>query len=205
MPTQPSLPRGTTKGGVLDTLRQLVAQCGPDVALSEFARYARKAVGPERGWNGDGVIGSLLELRLGDLVELARNAQEFHPRRTSDASGEGGAWTAAVREILFAHLDRPALSLPVAARRLAVSARTLQRRLADEGTTWRAEIDAARRERAASLLRQGTTSDVTAAHLGYSESRALRRALRRWGRAPVDASSPQVGASCPPGGCEALT
>jgi AraC-like DNA-binding protein len=205
MATHPSLPRGTTQVAALDTVRQLVAQCGPHATLSEFARYARKAVGPERCSSGDGVIGSLLDLRLRDLVELARNAQESHPPHASDASDGDAAWTAAVREILFAHLDRPALSLPVAARRLAVSARTLQRRLADEGTTWRAEIDAARRERAASLLQQGTTSDVTAARLGYSESRALRRALRRWGRERVDASSPQVGASCPPRGCGGLT
>jgi AraC-like DNA-binding protein len=205
MANYPRFPGGGTQVAVLETVRQLVAQCGADVTLSEFARYARKTVGPERCGNGDGVIGSLLDLRLGDLVELAWNAQESDPRQASGASGGDAAWTAAVREILFAQLDRPALSLPVAARRLAVSARTLQRRLADEGTTWRAEIDAARRERAASLLRQGTTSEVTAARLGYSESRALRRALRRWGRERVDASSPQVGASCPPRGCEGLT
>jgi AraC-like DNA-binding protein len=127
------------------------------------------------------------------------------PRHTTAASDGGSAWTAAVREILFADLDRPALSLPSAARRLAVSERTLQRRLADEGTSWRAEIDAARRERAVQLLRQGTTSEVTAAHLGYSGSRALRRAWRRWGREQVDASSPHVGVSWPPRGSEGLS
>lgn len=64
-----------------------------------------------------------------------------------------------------------------------MSVRTLQRRLAEEGTSWRAEIDAARNKRAAQLLQQGTTADLTAAQVGYSGSRALRRALRRWDRA----------------------
>jgi AraC-like DNA-binding protein len=107
-------------------------------------------------------------------------------------------WTDQVRRLLAEHLHRPALSLRTVARMLAVSARTLQRRLAEEGTSWSAEIDAARRERATRLLREGAKRDVTAARVGYSESRALRRALRRW---QVGAAGPQVGVSGPPGAC----
>jgi AraC-like DNA-binding protein len=94
----------------------------------------------------------------------------------------GGDWTGSVREMLLAHRERPRLSRRDVARMLAVSPRTLQRRLADESTSWRAELDAVRRERATALLRQGTTTDATAQRLGYSGSRALRRALRRWSR-----------------------
>jgi transcriptional regulator GlxA family with amidase domain len=42
-------------------------------------------------------------------------------------------------------------SLAEIAHRLAISTRTLQRRLADHGTTWRAELDAARGRRAQSV------------------------------------------------------
>jgi AraC-like DNA-binding protein len=123
----------------------------------------------------DAVIESLLDRRLRDVLDLVRAVREA-PRRAD-------GWADAVRDVIREQLARPAVSLQLAARTLAVSARTLQRRLADEGTSWRAEVDAARRDRAALLLRHGTTAEVTAARLGYSDSRALRRALRRWDRA----------------------
>jgi AraC-like DNA-binding protein len=134
-------------------------------------------------------VEALLDRRLGDLLELVRDSETSDPAQV---------WTDAVRGMLAAQLDRPALTLPTAARALAVSARTLQRRLAEEGTSWRAELDAARRERTAQLLGRGRTKDATAASVGYSDSRALRRALRRWQRDEVDASGPQIGVLRPP-------
>jgi AraC-like DNA-binding protein len=89
-------------------------------------------------------------------------------------------WTDAVRGIVVEHLDQPELSLRVVARALAVSPRTLQRRLAEEGTSWRVILDTARRERASALLREGLTTELTAAQVGFAGSRALRRALARW-------------------------
>jgi AraC-like DNA-binding protein len=144
----------------------------------------------------DAVVDSLLDQRLGDVLELVRAVREGSGSAT-EALDDAGAWTDAVRELVREQLDRPDLSLAGAARALAVSARTLQRRLADEGTSWSAEVDAARRERAALLLRQGTTAEVTAARLGYSDSRALRRALHRWSGA-CDAKGPEIGAQGPP-------
>jgi AraC-like DNA-binding protein len=151
---------------VLDVARRLVSECGRDVTLHEVAQHARG-----RDARGDAIVESLLEQRLGDLVDVVRLADRRPPARTS-------GWTQAVREIVSGELD---LSLREAARALAVSVRTLQRRLADEGTSWRAEIDAARKERAAQLLQHGATADLTAAQVSYSGGRALRRALRRWG------------------------
>jgi AraC-like DNA-binding protein len=134
-------------------------------------------------------VEALVDRRLGDLLELVQDSETSDPAHV---------WTDAVREILAAQLDRRALTLPSAARALAVSARTLQRRLAEEGTSWRAELDAARRERTAQLLGRGRTKDATAASVGYSDSRALRRAVRRWQRDEVDASGPQIGVLRPP-------
>jgi AraC-like DNA-binding protein len=165
---------------ILDAARGLVSQCGPNVTLSEVAHHAREAgAGQQRSIGDDAIVEALLEQRLGDLVDAVRGADAPHRPRTS---ARDDTWTGAVREILSGELDRPAISLRDAARTLAVSVRTLQRRLIDEGTTWRAEVDAARKERAAQLLAQGATTALTAAQVGYSGSRALRRALRRWGR-----------------------
>ncbi|MER7760374.1 AraC family transcriptional regulator ligand-binding domain-containing protein [Streptomyces sp. NPDC097619] len=75
--------------------------------------------------------------------------------------------------------DSPALR--TVAQRLAMSTRTLQRRLEAYGTTWSAELEAERRTRVLRMLRTtdlplGSVADRT----GYADVRAMRRAVRRW-------------------------
>ncbi|WP_327747737.1 AraC family transcriptional regulator [Streptomyces europaeiscabiei] len=73
------------------------------------------------------------------------------------------------------------------ARRHATSERTLRRRLADCGTTYEALVEGVRRERVEQLLLHPelTLRDI-ARRAGFSDDRALRRAVRRWhGTSPV--------------------
>lgn len=91
-------------------------------------------------------------------------------------------WIDRFREVLAECLDDQDILLGAAALRLHVSPRTLQRLLEREGTTWRSEVDAARREHAARLRQTGVTSSQAALRLGYSDARSLRRAARRWQR-----------------------
>lgn len=67
------------------------------------------------------------------------------------------------------------------ARRLAMSTRTLRRRLETHGTTCSAELKAARRTRGLHMLR---TTDLplgaVADRAGCTGARVLRRAVRRW-------------------------
>lgn len=67
------------------------------------------------------------------------------------------------------------------ARRHSASERTLRRRLAECGTTYEQLVDGVRRERVESLLRrpEHTLRDI-AHRAGFSDERALRRAVRRW-------------------------
>ncbi len=67
------------------------------------------------------------------------------------------------------------------ARKQAAGERTLRRRLAECGTTYEALVDGVRRERVEQLLRQPelTLTDITR-RVGFSDVRALRRAIRRW-------------------------
>ena len=67
------------------------------------------------------------------------------------------------------------------ARRHATGERTLRRRLAESGTTYEALVDGVRRERVEQLVRQPelTLTDITR-RVGFSDVRALRRAIRRW-------------------------
>ncbi|WP_051806874.1 AraC family transcriptional regulator ligand-binding domain-containing protein [Streptomyces sp. NRRL F-2664] len=97
-------------------------------------------------------------------------------------------WQDSFRMVLAGAFREDQVSLEYVAGRLAMSPRTLQRRLRELGTTWREEVESVRQERTMELLR---TTDLPlqliAARVGYSDLRALRRAVRRWdGRAPRD-------------------
>lgn len=91
------------------------------------------------------------------------------------------AWPERVAVAVAEALDEGEVSLERVARRLATSPRTLQRRLADAGTTWRRELD---RARTARLLAASTAGPVSrgrqAQLLGYSDPTSMRRAALRW-------------------------
>lgn len=65
-------------------------------------------------------------------------------------------------------------------RALGISAATLRRRLAAEGTCFRDLLDAYRRDYFERLAPGGGSQDQIAASIGYSDSRSLRRARNRW-------------------------
>lgn len=89
-------------------------------------------------------------------------------------------WIDRFRRVVADCMDDRSVRLESAARRLGVSPRTLQRLLEREDTSWRAEVDVARRDREARLLARGVNKSAIARHLGYGDTRALRRAARRW-------------------------
>ena len=93
----------------------------------------------------------------------------------------------AVRDLLAANLAA-APTLAEAAHHLRVSTRTLHRRLAEEGSSYRAIKDLVRRELALErLARRGQSVAATALELGYSEPSAFFRAFQGWtGEAPSD-------------------
>ena len=80
------------------------------------------------------------------------------------------------------------LPLAAHARELAMSERTLRRRLADVDTTYSDIVDEVRRRLTARQIhrRDVPVADI-AARLGYSDERSMRRAVRRWfGRSPAE-------------------
>ncbi|WP_143658288.1 AraC family transcriptional regulator [Embleya scabrispora] len=94
-------------------------------------------------------------------------------------------WHAVFRIALHAAIHNADLSLATVARRMATTPRTLQRRLAEHGTTWRDEVQAVREQLALELLRDGTIPlRAVAARAGFSDPRTLRRAMHRWQGAP---------------------
>lgn len=122
---------------------------------------------------GDPALGDALCRYAGLLLTTSRRAPDWRDRlhiAISDALACGEA------------------GLDSVAQRLAMSPRTLQRRLAETDSTWSAEIDKVRHQQARSLLRDTSLPvQAIAARIGYTDARTLRRAFRRWsGQTPDD-------------------
>jgi len=105
---------------------------------------------------------------------------ETHATDVIKAQGVGATFTDRLRPVVTAQLSMGEPSLRAAAHKMAMSPRSVQRRLSEEGTSWRDVVDALRRERVEALLASGLSKSAVAARVGFHDSRALRAALRRW-------------------------
>jgi AraC-like DNA-binding protein len=85
-----------------------------------------------------------------------------------------------VRRALREALSRDDAQLDAVARRLGLTARSLQRRLKDEGTAFQAVRDEMRRELADLYLGRGMSIAEISFLLGFSEPSAFFRAFKRW-------------------------
>jgi AraC-like DNA-binding protein len=109
---------------------------------------------------------------------VRRRLEKALAERDMDARGP---MSVRVRRILMDDLGQTTLTPAAVARALEVSTRTLSRRLAAEGTSFRQILDQARCEMAMALLHDGSLSvgDI-AFFLQYSEPAAFHRSFRRW-------------------------
>lgn len=137
-----------------------------DAGSTSMLLSAADAVRPLVG--ADDALSTIVRRRLDKLLH------EREARHT-------GTLTARVRHILVERLGDATLTPQLAADALAISPRTLSRRLADEGTSFRVLLDDVRREFACALLHDQSLSvgDV-AFFLQYSEPAAFHRSFRRW-------------------------
>jgi AraC-like DNA-binding protein len=96
--------------------------------------------------------------------------------------------TRQLRELLTAVIEKGPLDLQSAARSLHIGVRTLQRRLRDEGTSYREVVDQLRRDIALSRLAKTDAPIEEITYLtGFSELSPFYRAFRRWtGKTPVE-------------------
>ena len=109
----------------------------------------------------------------GYLDQLADNAVK--------ALGEDDSTTGRLRQVLWSRLSDGAPTLATAAAAMAVSPRTLQRRLRDEGVTFASALSKLRHDLAVRLLEDKTLAMYEVGFLlGYAEPTAFHRAVRRW-------------------------
>lgn len=117
------------------------------------------------------------------LPYLTRHAEAMQ----AELDAPGDLVSTVRREIGFALAQGEPRSADVA-RRLAMSPRTMSRRLADAGSSFSALVEAERIDRATRLLADPRlTSAQVAVLLGYAEPAPFHRAFKRWmGVAPAE-------------------
>src|SRR5450830_1398343 len=111
---------------------------------------------------------------------LCQHAEQLLAQRHA-AAENGGAIEAQVHAAIVAGLRQGSARLASVAATLAVTPRTLQRKLADAGTSFQALLDQARYGLARDYLREPDLSLVDIAFLlGYQEQSAFNHAFRVW-------------------------
>ena len=112
-------------------------------------------------------LDDLAEIRLGELP--------------SD-----NTFAARVRQAVWPRLSEGQPTIGIVAADLAVSSRTLQRRLREENTSYAQVVESLRKEKASLLLGDSSLAVYEVGYLlGYSDPSAFYRAFRRWhGRSP---------------------
>lgn len=180
-----------------------------DLAVSVICQIMRSLCGG--GWNATQVLLSRRPprdpvpyrrfFRAPLRFDADRSAVDFparwldHPVASSDpllfrylekeaealSSGQRVSFKAELRRILCASLATQRSGAAEIAGQLAMHRRTLNRRLRQEGTCFRRELDAVRHQLARQLLSDTLMPlGKIAVALGYGDSTAFNRAFRRW-------------------------
>ena len=122
---------------------------------------------------------SVLDLPLPQADELTAATTEAQCRALLEQRRGRTGTAGQVRDALVARPGTVPDAAAVAAS-LALSERTLRRRLAEEGTSFRALVDEVREALAEELLRAGLPVQAVARRLGYAETASFTHAFTRW-------------------------
>ncbi len=155
----------------------------PDPPRDAAAAYEEYLGVPLRPGPASVVVFGALDARRPFLTENAEMWQVFEPelrRRLADLDRVEST-AQRVHAALLELLPAGQATASGVARRLALSSRTLQRRLAREGTSFQAVLQSTRQALARHYLdRPGTTIAEIAFLLGYDEPSSFHRAFHQW-------------------------
>jgi len=156
--------------------------------VREHARFFRAPVRFASGENALVIPHGVLNLPCQGADPVLASLVDRHAEdriRSHPASPSVVDRVRSVLEELFGDGEPSAAAV---AARLKMSLRTLNRSLADEGTTYRKLLDQLRHELAAHHLANARTSTAEVAfRLGFSDLSAFHRAFKRWtGRTPAE-------------------
>ena len=181
---------------MIDRILGMAGAPGPRIAGMEIPPHPNHGVGHLRRWFGNGVIETKsrgITVFVDDQVmeraydRLARN--RLNPRELSSNTPlrSGQAFSDSVKSLLGLMIqndDTPTMNRVVAAA--GTSARTFQRQLEEEGTSFSELLaDVRQGETLRRLEKRDVSIAAIATDLGYSDQASFTRAFRRWtGRPP---------------------
>jgi AraC-like DNA-binding protein len=161
-------PSPAVREAIDQRLGLLVAYGAPVTQATVPASFLHEAIP-----TADPALFPLLEQHAAQQLAVREQALRATDART--------AWAAQVQRAIAERLAHDGARLNEVAQALGLSARTLQRRLAEAGTPFQGLLDATRRELAQHYLRDETLSLTEVAFLlGYAEQSSFNHACRGW-------------------------
>ncbi|MCC7385750.1 MAG: AraC family transcriptional regulator [Deltaproteobacteria bacterium] len=163
---------------------------------SEYRRIFRSPVRFARGRDAFLVAKDVLDRPMANPDPALHALMEQHGRWLLGRLPKERPFLATVADKLRSQLSTGDVTITALAAALHLSERTLQRRLADEGTTFRELLDRVRADLARSYLSSPEMSiGEVAFMLGFSETSTFHRAFRQWtGQTPGMFRTAQAGA-----------
>jgi AraC-like DNA-binding protein len=155
----------------------------------EYASLARDMFGCKVSW-GQSWAGFRAPRDVLDLPLKLSNAAAFEEaaricRTELERLTEHETYATRVRRLLLEKQQGGFPTLAVTARLFHMTPRTLHRRLEDEGTSFREQLESVRHRLAVEHLKSGRFgTDEIAYRLGYTDVANFRRAFRRWENVP---------------------
>ena len=124
-------------------------------------------------------------------LPLAHGNQALHGQLRGVAEGlhaalESHHFIDTVRDRIKVLLPQGKSSIEAVASALHMTPRTLQRRLQEDGTTFRVLADVVRKSILVDCFERNQTPDEAMRHAGYTNPRSFRRAVKRWHLADLD-------------------
>ena len=148
---------------------------------ADISRLLQCAVHTGSSWNGWTLRKDAWRLPLRRSDPVMRGWLESKAARLIASQSTATSAADEVRKVLISRLSGGDMRLGAIAHRLATTPRTLQRRLAREGTSYDDLRDSVRKDAADELLDDTMLSLAEIAYLlGYSEPAAFHRACKRW-------------------------
>jgi AraC-like DNA-binding protein len=158
----------------------------PPKDTSEHARVFRCAIEFARPHAEIEFDQAVLDARMRHANQKFCEVFEQQVQRALERLSSPKSASDSVREMARAALSGGACTLSGTAAALGVGARTLQRRLREEGTSFAELIDALRREMAVVYLERRIPIPEIASLLGYADATAFHHAFSRWtGSSPL--------------------
>lgn len=149
--------------------------------VAEFAAYYGVAPKFSRPLHELVYAPGLADLPINSFSSRLRDYFDAECRRLVGTLGAGTGLVEQVRRRLIGAMDGGETSIETTARQLGMSPRSLQRRLADEGTRYNDLLAEIRAEFAKRYLARGTLSASEVAYLiGFTEPPAFFKAFKRW-------------------------